>query len=106
KALVRQFGISRSTAYERLAAVCGETSVTVTGYRRRVRTFYRLKRLWLGGRARRKACSFRMRTSDNSERASSPGTAIGRISSERAPPIFLSGASGRPVRTKFHPLFN
>ncbi len=49
-ALVRQFGISRSTAYYRLRVVSGTTEILVKGrVRQGVRSFACLKRLWKRG---------------------------------------------------------
>jgi hypothetical protein len=111
KALMRQFKISRSTAYARIRVVCGQTEVFVReGVRRNVRSFSCLKGIWarsLGRLARRaKSVVF----PDENFAHSGVGHPVKerrRRGRPRAPTIRLPSPSGaRWVKTQAHPLFN
>jgi hypothetical protein len=115
KALTRQFGISRSTAYERLQVAAGQTDVTVQcQVRRRVRSFSCLRKVWTQS-IRRLSCATpreglqdeELRTSQVEGEPVKVMKARRRHSRPRAPSILVpSPSGGKAIQTDWHPLFN
>jgi CHC2 zinc finger len=114
RALVRDFGISRSTAYLRLQVAGGKTQVRVkNGVRLRVRIFHCLKRIRarLLGRASAgtRSAGAGVLQNENFGRSRWVTPRKGRCgrSRPRGPTVLMPSPSGaRGIRAQVHPLFN
>jgi hypothetical protein len=111
KALMKQFGISRATAYGRLRDVCGQSRVTVRdGTRRNVRSLFCLKRIFTRAVARIARKAKRVVFPDeNFGRTEAPHAskeARKRVGRPRAPSFGAPAGRREPrVHTLFNPVF-
>jgi hypothetical protein len=108
KALMRQFAISRATAYDRLRVVCGQAQVAVRdGTRRNVRALHCLKRIFTRAVARAVRGVKRVVFQDeNFGRTDAPQVSKEARRREARPRAPSFGAPDGRREPRVHPLFN